>query len=162
MLRQALCVCKSLSRVSRRSASRPRVTCVEVNARERERETTQAIVQQHRVVLRCACLCFWRALGQSAQAEQDTPILCRKQESVEERAGAYSHTEGVISYSQQPLCVCVSVCVCAYFFEIPIPKRLRPAEPRTLSGRCTTRNPRTRTRTRTNTTPYGTKASAAG
>ena len=67
MLRQALCVCKSLSRVSRRSASRPRVTNVEVNAR---------------VVLRCACLCFWRALGQSAQAEKDTLILCSKQESV--------------------------------------------------------------------------------
>jgi len=28
------------------------------------------------------CLCFWRALGQSAQAEQDTLILCSKQESV--------------------------------------------------------------------------------
>jgi len=27
-------------------------------------------------------LCFWRALGQSAQAEQDTLILCRQQESV--------------------------------------------------------------------------------
>ena len=34
-------MCKSLSRVSRRSASRPRVTCVEVNAR---------------AVLRCALL----------------------------------------------------------------------------------------------------------
>ena len=34
------------------------------------------------VLLRCACLCFWRALGQSAQAEQDTHILCSKQESV--------------------------------------------------------------------------------
>jgi len=31
------------------------------------------------------CLCFWRALGQSAQAEQDTPILCSKQESVVRR-----------------------------------------------------------------------------
>ena len=62
------CVCAAVSLVfSRRSASRPRVTCVDVNAR---------------VVLRCACLCFWRALGQSAQAEQDTLILCRKQESV--------------------------------------------------------------------------------
>ena len=29
------------------------------------------------------CLCVWRALGQSAQAEQDTLILCSKQESVE-------------------------------------------------------------------------------
>ena len=28
------------------------------------------------------CLCFWRALGQSAQAEQDTFILCSSQESV--------------------------------------------------------------------------------
>ena len=67
MLRQALYVCKSLSRVSRCSASRPRVTCVEVNAR---------------VVLRCACLCFWRALVQSAKAEQNTLILFSKQESV--------------------------------------------------------------------------------
>jgi len=28
------------------------------------------------------CLCFWRALGKSAQAEQDTLILCSSQESV--------------------------------------------------------------------------------
>ena len=28
------------------------------------------------------CLCFWRALSQSAQAEQDTLILCSSQESV--------------------------------------------------------------------------------
>ena len=27
------------------------------------------------------CLCFWRALGQSAQAEQDTLILCSKNPS---------------------------------------------------------------------------------
>ena len=79
------CVCAKASLVS---AGAPR--------HGRERETTQAIVQQHtsplravtcvevnaRVVLRCACLCFWRALGQSTQAEQDTLILCSKQESV--------------------------------------------------------------------------------
>ena len=28
------------------------------------------------------CLCFWKALGQSAQAEQDTPILCSRHEPV--------------------------------------------------------------------------------
>ena len=60
VLRQALCVYKSFSRVSWRSASCPGVTCVGDNAG----------------LFRVArCLCFWRDLDQSAQAEQDTLIL---------------------------------------------------------------------------------------
>ena len=56
---------KSLSCQQALRVTAPR--CVEVNAR---------------AVLRCAYLCFLRDLGQSAQAEQDTLILCSKQESV--------------------------------------------------------------------------------
>ena len=57
MLMQALCVCKCFSRVRWRSVSYPGVTCVEEQA-----GMFNAPV-------------LWRALGQSAQAEQDTLIL---------------------------------------------------------------------------------------
>ena len=41
-------------------------------------------------------MCFWRALGQSAQAEQDTLILCSKQESV----SLFTTNLGAIDFKQ--------------------------------------------------------------